>query len=134
MGLLDTGVNSAPAIGVGNGPREDYKPPRTLRRLDIPSAKPTLREEVLIKIKDASVSWADLVSAVPRQNHQKMAEAVSVLIREGLIAFNARGEFDFIPMEKRWAETVKPVRTEQKVNHTALKDGACRECNALRCY
>ncbi len=21
-----------------------------------------------------------------------------------------------------------------KVNHTALKDGACRECNALRCY
>ena len=28
----------------------------------------------------------------------------------------------------------KPRKIIEDVNHTALKDGACRECNTLRCY
>ncbi len=101
MGLFDT-VSSARPFGVSTEPREDYKPPRVVRRLDIPEPQETLRDLLLKTLSEKPCSWSELCSMVqPRGGSQGISDITTQLVREGIVVINAKGEFVFVPVNKR---------------------------------
>lgn len=96
MGLLDTGTTSVPAFGVDTGPRETYRPPKVLRRLDIPAPKETLRDLLLKAVREKPCDWHMLSQSCPGHKDAEIAVVMTQLVREHLLAVDRHGAFVFV--------------------------------------
>lgn len=115
MGLLDTGADSVPALGVGDGPRETYVPKRVLRRLDIPEPKKTVRDELLNCLRQRPMSWSELCADLPKTKTSVLAAQLSVLIRESIIEIDTHG--NYVPMpEAAWSTGRRPDGDQQDID------------------
>ncbi|WP_041636436.1 hypothetical protein [Acidithiobacillus caldus] len=103
MGLLDTGADSVPALGLGDGPRETYVPKPVLRRTDFPEPKRTVRDELLSCLRARPRSWSELTADLPQIQASALAVQLSVLIRESIIEIDAHGNYAPMPESARTA-------------------------------
>lgn len=133
MGLFDT-ASSARPLGVDMAHRGEYKPPKTVRRGDIPAPKETLRDVLVQSLKTGKQDWGTLCEAAKAHPHKAVSATLTQLLREDLVVITPEGNFVFVPpasQEKVTAaepEKEKPkrydtIKVRQKVESKSTLDG-----------
>lgn len=116
MGLLDSGETSAPALGIDTGPRETYRPPKVVRRWDIPPAKETVRDVILRTVREQPCDWKALRQACAMYRDKEVAVTLTQLTQEHLVGLDKHGAFCYLPpkVEKQIsAVSKKPVHSAE---------------------
>jgi len=116
MGIGDTEASARP-LGVDMAHRGEYKPPKVLRRGDIPPPKETVRDLLIKALKTGNQDWESLCQAAKAHPHEPVSAALTQLLKEELVALTPEGKFVFVPPV---SQTKTPAAQAEKAQHDTI--------------